>query len=496
MSGWIEVRDGIESCVRDTFLEFRVVGSEPKLRRSKSTGSIEATPVTPATPMFMPKASKISAGDCFSAAGDSSASTKTNSGCVSPCGTKEVYLQSAIEALHRATCQGKQASRCEVSDIILQLPTLADLPADSKSRLMSQLMWSLGKMQYKQVEVYALPDLIPSELVTFRTSDLCAMLWGSVKLGITELSRRIITALDTMPLRDVPPQSVANGMWCLGTLKLNTAAARSVFSKFLQLAVQDDMRNFTCQGVANSLWAAAHHQLDKLQAQHFLKKAVLRAMELETSDFQHEELCMAVWAVGRIIWSARDSRGNFLRGQYKCVQDWLLLAFKEATGKIRLLKPQGVSMIAITLKNLKQDRFPEARDFLLAAARELSGKVHECSGQALANLCHVFCGRMMVKLWPSETLEERAAYKAQVVVPFAAAVAKRLTSQVWDYSSRDLFAIASSFARAKLGHVQEVHDFAVALLNAPSNGSLTSQDSMNLVFLMNSGKQKFQAKRS
>ena len=30
---------------------------------------------------------------------------------------------------------------------------------------------------------------------------------------------------------------------------------------------------------------------------------------------------MAVWAVGRIIWSARDSRGNFLRGQYKCVQD-------------------------------------------------------------------------------------------------------------------------------------------------------------------------------
>ena len=101
---------------------------------------------------------------------------------------------------------------------------------------------------------------------------------------------------------------------------------------------------------------------------------------------------------------------------------------------------------------------------------------------------------MMVKLWPSETLEERAAYKAQVVVPFAAAVAKRLTSQVWDYSSRDLFAIASSFARAKLGHVQEVHDFAVALLNAPSNGSLTSQDSMNLVFLMNSGKQKFQAR--
>ena len=57
---------------------------------------------------------------------------------------EEVYLQSAIEALHRATCQGKQASRCEVSDIILQLPTLADLPADSKSRLMSQLMWSLG----------------------------------------------------------------------------------------------------------------------------------------------------------------------------------------------------------------------------------------------------------------------------------------------------------------------------------------------------------------
>ena len=36
-------------------------------------------------------------------------------------------------------------------------------------------------------------------------------------------------------------------------------------------------------------------------------------------------------------------------------KDWLLLAFKEATGKIRLLKPQGVSMIAITLKNLKQD---------------------------------------------------------------------------------------------------------------------------------------------
>ena len=55
-----------------------------------------------------------------------------------------------------------------------------------KHFLPNSASWPQGKMQYKQVEVYALPDLIPSELVTFRTSDLCAMLWGSVKrLGLS-----------------------------------------------------------------------------------------------------------------------------------------------------------------------------------------------------------------------------------------------------------------------------------------------------------------------
>lgn len=56
----------------------------------------------------------------------------------------------------------------------------------------------------------------------------------------------------------------------------------------------------------------------------------------------------------------------------------------------------------------------------------------------------------------------------------------------WDYAWRDLAAVASSFARAKL-HVPEVRDFGEALLkHAEEKGSLAYQDSVNLASLMNS----------
>ncbi|CAJ1330710.1 unnamed protein product [Effrenium voratum] len=510
MSPTLEVPD-VEYRVRGTFLEFRPAGSgSEKMLRSRSAGSIglsQASPRPKASVEIGAGASKVtcrkrarSSADMHFVSlqeasqlargylADSSASTvegksfmstaETNSGCVSPFGAKETRLRSAIEALYWTTCQGKQPGRGEVSDVLLHLSTLAPMPSAIKSRLMSHLLWSLGKMQHKGIKACALHDLLPcSELMTFHLSDLCAMLWGSVKLGLVELAGRIITALDSKPLEEVPPPSVANAMWCLSTLKLNTAAATSVFRKLLQLAV-GAMRSFTCQGVANSLWAVAVAQDFRSAAGHFLQRAVARAMELQASLFQHEELCMAVWALGKII--GRNA-SDFLRGEGKCVQDWLLLAFSEATERIGRLKVQGVSMIATTLKHLKQEGFQEARSFLSAAARELSGKVHQCSGQALANLCHAFVSA--IQKWP-ETLEKPGTYKEKVV-RFAKAVAKRMGARPWDYAWRDLAAVASSFARAKL-HVPEVRDFAEALLkHAEEKASLAYQDSVNLASLMN-----------
>ncbi|CAE8653895.1 unnamed protein product, partial [Polarella glacialis] len=382
----------------------------------------------------------------------------------------------------------------ELSTVILDRPSSAQLLRDARSGDIARLGWSMARLGIESTSKMWmwLVEAAVVQMDSFSVADLSRLLWAYASMELRAPGLRLVKGTEQQVLRrrqELTPYALSNIGWSMARLMAQDTASRHLV-EVISAGASEKSALFSSQDSANLAWAWATLRVQDGGSDCI--RALCKEAAVKMGSFLPRQLSNLVWAVAKLSTPLQDE-GELLQRAASSARlrlsefnsqalsnlawAWGTLHAEncspllgpltdEASKRNFDLAPQGLSNFAWSLAKAAFRGAPESLGKLAA---EATLRVVEMEVQHLANLAWAFASLdersseavLLFDALAEESLERLDDFKPQELASLVWASARR-HSFGGDFSSLPGLVVSSGLKKA----LPRLHEFAAAELTS------------------------------